>query len=185
LSQSGDLLALQYTGFAASVDNLTTGKVQSLTGFGALHGGTIGPDGDLYTTAWRPNDPSTAMNVLQIDPTTLKVLNTWSTGLSPRSTLNIEVRASATDNVLIYVVQGGQSVPIVSHLWSASDGGLIQFSALPANVGLYLSVIGGDAYLYGGPARNSVSQLDISSATLTESVSGLSTPDGTFILAIA
>jgi hypothetical protein len=185
IESQGDLFALQYTGTAAAIDNLTTGAVQQLSGFGALGGGTLAPDGDIYVLAWRPNDTTVPMSVLQIDPGDLSILGSLSTGLSPAPTDNIETVASPSENVLVYVVQGDSSGPIDSYLWSAAQGGgLTKLVALPANVGLDMSLFGNDVYLYGGPAENQVSELDLTDMSFRQNVGGMSAPTGSYLLAM-
>lgn len=183
LLPSGDVLALQYTGRAAAVDDLTTGTVHELAGYGDLGGGTLAPDGDVYVVAWRSNDPAASMDVLQIDPATLDVIGSTSTGLSPAPTDNIQTEANSSENILVYVAQGS-GASMDSYLWSASSTGLQQLDTLPVNIGLYVSDFGESLYLYGGPAENSVSRLDLTDMSLTQDVSGFATPSGSFVLAL-
>lgn len=125
------------------------------------------------------------MSVLQIDPGDLSILGSLSTGLSPAPTDNIETVASSSENVLVYVVQGDSSGPIDSYLWSAAQGGgLTKLVALPANVGLDMSLFGNDVYLYGGPAENQVSELDLTDMSFRQNVGGMSAPTGSYLLAM-
>jgi hypothetical protein len=182
---NGSLYALQFTGRAAAIDNLSAGKVQYLAGYGDLGGGALAPDGDIYVVGWRQNGPTAAMRVLQIDPNTLDTDSTFSTGLYPPTTLNVQMQANSSDDMLVYISQGNETDPIESNLWGVSASGLVSLGALPANVGLYMSDFGPTVYLYGGKAENAISSVDLSDEALTQGVSGISAPQGSYVLAVS
>jgi hypothetical protein len=182
---SGDLIALQRTGWAVAVDDLSTGAVHQLSGYGAFRGATLGADGDIYTVAWRPNVPSVDLTVLRIDPSSLNVISTYSTGLSYLSTLNVSLASSARDNAIVYVAQGSATTPINSYLWTASAGGLVSLISVPANIAIDMSVVGDNVYLYGGPGTNSVAEVSLANLALTQGAPGLSSPAGTYVLSIS
>jgi hypothetical protein len=164
--------------------NLTTGAIAPLSGFGALSGAALGADGNLYTVAWRPDEPTLPMTVLTIDPTSLSVVASSSLGLASTSNLNIEVQSNDDLNALIFVSQGSATTAIASYLWSDSAGALKKLVSLPPNVGLYMQSYSGEVYLYGGPALNQVSTLDLSDDSLTTDVPGLAAPSDTYVLAL-
>ncbi|MHB8505081.1 MAG: hypothetical protein ACYDEN_05085 [Acidimicrobiales bacterium] len=183
VASSGDWLAVQYTGRAAAIDNLTTGQEASLSGYSALGGGVLGSDGDLYVVAWNAADQTSPMEVVQFDPSTMSVVHTMSTGLSPGPTDNVQTVADGTSGILVYITQGGPSTPMESHLWTAAHGQLTQVRSLPAGVGLYMSIFRSTAYLYGGPARSDVSEVDLTTDSLSSDVA-MATPAGSYVLAV-
>ena len=180
----GSLYALQYTGQAASIDDLTTGKVAYLPGYGGLAGGVLAADGSIYTVGWRVNDPSLPMSVLQIDPTSLSTTSVGTTGLAAATELNVQMQASSTENALLYIVEGSSTGPIDSYIWSVGSSGLTTLYQLPANVGLYMGDFGPTVYLFGGPAQNRVSSLNLTNGVLSQDLAGMASPSGTYVLAL-
>jgi hypothetical protein len=179
---NGDLYALQYTSRAASIDNLTTDSWQYLSGYGTLGGGVLAGDGDVYVAAWRSDSD---IQVLQIDPSTLSVVSTTSTGDTPEDLIDVRMQSNPTDNVLVYVnSQTTSSSPTTSQLWSASGSNLTSLVSLPQNVGAYMTDFGSDVFLYGGLAGSEVSMFDLTDSTLTQDVAGMSTPSGSYVLAL-
>ncbi len=47
-----------------------------------------------------------------------------------------------------------------------------------------MTEFGSSVYIFGGPAENEVSSFDLTDNELTQDLSGMSTPSGTYILAL-
>ncbi len=172
---------------SAGIANIATHAARTIPGAGYLQGAVLGPDGDIYTVVWNPNQPERPIHVLRIDPRSLQVVSTFDTGVVPRQNLAADVVLDPNAGVLVYVVQTRSpqaDTPQHSYLWRASRAGLQLLTPLPVNVGLFINDISGNVLLYGGGARNEVSEYNTARHAFTHDVPGLTTPAGTYVQAV-
>jgi hypothetical protein len=183
---NGQLFAFQYNGYSAAVDNLTNGTRRLIRGYGALGGGVLAANGDLYVIAWLENWHESSFDVVRIDPTTLAVVSTIHTGVRAKSVRHAQMQALPNGDIAIFVAQqyaSAPGVPVDAILWRLSTSGLARRN-LPANIGLDMRAFANGVYLFGGPGRNIVARLNLSDMSLTMRVPSLATPAGTFLFAL-
>lgn len=195
--EDGRLYAFQFNGQSASIDDLSSGTHRLLRGYGALGGGVVAANGDLYVMAWRADAPASNVSlrstphrsffdVLRIDPVTLSVVSTVHTGVRAWSFDNVQMQALPDGSELAFVAQqrvNQPDSPIENYLWKLT-GSRLEFRSLPANTALDMRAFGGGIYLFGGPGRNVVARVDLSSLSFERSVPRLRTPSGSWIFAL-
>jgi hypothetical protein len=180
---SGNLYALTFNLTTVGIDDLSTGAHHVLRGFGEVGDAVVASNGDIYAMAWRV-DPSSTMSVLRIDPSTLDVVSTMSTGIRASSFDNVQMQALPGGGVLAFIAAERQNQlaasPMYSYLWRVSASRLVPI-ALPANIGLDMRAFDNGVYFFGGPAKNVVSRLNLTNMSLVRNVPGLSSPSGTYL----
>jgi hypothetical protein len=180
----GDIVALASTGRGAAITDLSSGKSRPLAGYGQLGAAALAPDGQIYALAWRDFDPSFTIKVLRISPSTLAVTRTYDTGVVPGEYRNSVVLPAGSSNAILGLFYGDEH-GITAKLWTVAGTSMRSMATLPLNIALDASVIGNDLYLFGGPAKNHVSRLTISTGTLTRDVPSLRTPANSWVLAVS
>jgi hypothetical protein len=187
VQDAGRLYALDFSDRSASILDLTSGTGRAITGYDVLRGAAVGADGDIYVTANRLYDATAHLVVLRIDPTTLGVVGTLDTGVSPDGVDNVVLQTTTSGTVLVYVARQRTSTsatPMDDYAWSASATGLRSLGPLPVDLGLDMRTYGHNVYFFGGPAHNLVSRLNIGTLTLTRDISALAAPRGTYVFAL-
>ena len=180
----GQIVALASTGRGAAITDLSSGKSQPLAGYGQLGAAALAPDGQIYALAWRDFDPSFTIKVLRISPITLAVTRTYDTGVVPGEFRNSVVLPAGSSNAILGLFYGDEH-GITAKLWTVAGTSMRGMTKLPGNIALDASVIGNDVYLFGGPAKNQVSRLSISTGALTRDVPSLRTPANSWVLAVS
>jgi hypothetical protein len=180
----GRPVALVTTGAAAGVMDLTDMKFSRLSGFSGLYGAATGGDGYLYVAAWRSLDSSFTIKVLRLDPKDLHIVGQTDTGLTPGKTDNITITPS-TDGAVVMIAQGSTD-SVRQFIWTANMDGMKSLPELPIGTGLYMApdVDSDSVLLFGGPATNRVSRLNIVSGALTVDVPELRAPAGSYVVAV-
>ncbi|HVB27185.1 MAG TPA: hypothetical protein VNE21_04670 [Mycobacteriales bacterium] len=182
---NGDVINLLYSGVGAAVENVTTGASQPLADYEVVQSAAVGADGMIYALAWSLDQPGATIHLVRLDPGSLQIVSDADTGLAPSSTDSTNVLATASHGVLLLIGQGDAGSAITLHAFAIhTDGSLSSGPALPQNVGLYGTVEPNDqVLLYGGPAQNNVSVLDLNTGTVTPEPS-VSAPAGTYIQSV-
>ena len=183
-TDGGHLIALASTGRGAAITDLSSGLSRRLAGYGELGAASLAPDGQIYAVAWRGFDQGFTIKILRINPTTLVVTKTFDTGVVPGQLDNSVVLSAGSGNAIIGLFYGDEH-DVTAKLWTIADSSLRTMATLPRNIALDASVIGGDVYLFGGPATNQVSLLVIATGALTRDVPSLRTPPGSWALSVA
>ncbi|MGH3420358.1 MAG: hypothetical protein ACRDOD_12320 [Streptosporangiaceae bacterium] len=179
------LVVLSFTGLAAGASDLDTGRKAPLRGYSVLGGVCLGADGRIYAVGWRYADPRFTLRILAIDPSTLAVVGTYDTGLTPATTDNVESLPVQGSGALVLVAQGNAGSSQVTRLWIVGANGTTSGPALPANAGLYMSPAApGSVYLFGGSAGSHVAKLTLVTGALQD-LANLDAPPGTYVLAVA
>jgi hypothetical protein len=180
----GHLIALASTGRGAAITDLSSGQSRPLAGYGQLGTAALAPDGQIYALAWRALNLGFTVKVLRINPATLAVTRTYDTGVTPGEIKNTVVLPAGSSNAIVGLFYGDEH-GLTARLWTLAGTSMRSMGALPSNIALDASVIGGDLYLFGGPAKNQVSRLTISTGALTRNVPSLRAPASSWILAVS
>jgi hypothetical protein len=182
----GQLFAFQFNSYSAAIDNLSNGTRHLLRGYGALGGGALDANGYLYVMAWGEGHRPTSFNILKINPNDLKVTSTTHTGVRATSIDNAEMQALPGGGLLAFIAEtpsNQQDNPMSDYLWRVTLSG-IERRKLPANIGLDMHAFANGVYLFGGPAKNVVARLTLSTKYFTRVVSTMTTPAGTQLFAL-
>lgn len=177
------LVALASTGRGSAVINISTGHSKNLTGYGQLGAAALGVDGSIYVLAWRRYEPNFTIKLLQIDPGTFSIERSFDTKVAPGKLRNSVVLPSTSRNVIVGLFYGDEA-GITADLWSAAAGSMTPMANIPLNAGLDVSLIDNTLYLFGGPARNTVSTLGLTSGVLLSDVAALRAPPGSYVVAV-
>jgi hypothetical protein len=181
---SGHVIALASTGRGAAITDLSTGHSRPLAGYGQLGAAALAPDGQIYALAWRAFNLSFTIKVLRISPSTLAVTRTYDTGVTPGEIKNTVVLPAGSSNAIIGLFYGDEH-GVTARLWTLAGTFMRSMGTLPSNIALDASVIDGDVYLFGGPAKNQVSRLTISAGALTRNVPSLRAPATSWVVAVS
>lgn len=181
---AGHLIALASTGRGAAITDLSTGHSRPLVGYGQLGAAALAPDGQIYALAWRGFNLGFTVKVLRISPSTLAVTRTYDTGVTPGEIKNTVVLPAGGSNAIIGLFYGDEH-GVTARLWTLAGTSMRSMGTLPRNIALDASVIGGDVYLFGGPAKNQVSRLTISAGALTRNMPSLRAPATSWIVAVS
>lgn len=183
-ASGGDIIALASTGRGAAVTDLSSGRSQPLAGYGQLGAAALAPDGQIYALAWRDFEPGF---------TSRSCGSARARWLSPGSTTPASSpgnsgtrrscqRAAATQSSACFTVTRRASRQSCGR-WPARQ--CAAWRRWPPNIALDASVIGNIVYLFGGPAKNQVSRLAISTGVLSRDVASLRTPSNSWVLAVS
>ncbi len=182
-SAGAGVLAFRSTGRAAAVTDLGSGRTVPLTGYGSLGAAARTSTGQVVVLAWRALDLAFAVRALVLDGRTLAVLAELDTGLAATGRLRDQVLVGSDHDAVICVAHGGDTGPVLLSLWYLDGSALLVGAALPADSGLEVAVSNpGHLYVYGGPARNTVGELDLASGTLARDLPELRAPTGSYVI---
>jgi hypothetical protein len=182
---AGHVLAFTSTGLAAAVTDLMTGRTVALRGFGTLGSAGRTSTGQLVVLAWRGNDETYAMRVVMLDMTDLAVVATLSTGLAPTSYLRDRLLIGSGHDAVVSIARGDETAGVSLTLFTVDANRLAAGPKLPTNIGLEVAPqTTGRLYVYGGPAKNTVSELDLVTGALTRDVPELRAPTGSYVVGI-
>ena len=178
----GRVLGFVANGRAAAVVDLDTGKASLLTGFSALGHAAVGGDGYLYAVGWRFYDDAFSIKVLRINPSDMAVESSYDTELLP-GTLCASAVLPRANGAVVMLAEGERGDSVQQYVFIADENGLSGLARLPEGTGLYMGSGTEDTILlYGGPARNAVSRLDLTTGTLTEDLASLRAPEGSTVV---
>jgi hypothetical protein len=181
----GHVLAFTSTGLASAVTDLMTGKTTQLTGYGTLGSAVQTPSGPIDVLAWRGYQPTYSLHLLSLDGTSLSIGASMDTGLLPAGYLRDRLVSVAGHDGVLSVARGDETAGVTLSVFSV-DGTDLTSSAALKGVGLEIAPgPAGSVYLFGGPAANTVSQLDIATRMLTRDLPALRAPTGAYVVGIA
>lgn len=185
---SGHVLAFTATGFAAAVTDLTTGHTVLLKGYGSLGSAVRTSNGQLLVLAWRANEKSFPMRVLRLNGSSYRVVSALNTALRPVNYLQDQMIIGAGPDAVVSVARGTQQAGVTRvtmNLFSVSGGHLAAGPRLPVNIGLTTALAGkGSLYVFGGPAKNKVSILNLAAGSLQRDVTTMRTKAGSYVVGI-
>lgn len=181
----GDVVAVTFTGRAAAVTRLKDGATRTLDGYSRTGAGALTAAGLLVTLAWSGVDKSRTIHVVAIDPGTLEIVADVDTGLPATGHLRDRVLSGFGHDAVIGVSHGDDEVGIELDVWTLDGGTLHPGPKLPIAVGLEIAPAGPSSlYIYDGPARNTVSDLDLSTGALSPDIPGLRSPIGSYLVGL-
>ncbi len=168
IAPNGHVFAMGYDGYAAGAQDIMSGRSRRLPGYGVLQGAAVGSDGMLYTLAWKLISSTDTVHILRIDPATLRIVSDADTRLRLQRTDNAELLPTAHHGILALVARGDPGQPIQVSVFEADTRGRIGAGpTLPPNIGLAGTVVPNDDLLvYGGPARNKISLVNLDTGRL-------------------
>lgn len=183
---AGDVLAFSFTGLAAAVTDLMTGKTVEIPGFNRLGSAIRTASGSLLVVAWDAQDESKPIQVLSLDPTTYSPTSTINTGLAATNHLRDTLLPGLGGyDAVLAVSHGDTDTDIGIQVWSIAGKVLTAMPNLPTGSGLDIAPAGSnDVYVYGGPAENNVGLLDLTSGAFTTVVPAMQTPPGSYIVGV-
>lgn len=182
---AGHVLAFTSTGLASAVTDLMTGKTTPLNGYGTLGSAVQTPAGDIAVLAWRGYQSSYSLRVVLLDGTSLSIGASMDTGLAPAGYLRDRLLSVIGHDAVLSVAQGDETAGVTLSVFSVDGTGLTP-AALPKGVGLEIAPgPAGSVYLFGGPAANTVNQLDLATGVLTRDLPALRAPTGAYVVGIA
>lgn len=183
--QSGDILAFSFTGQAAAVTDLMTGQTVSLGGYSRLGAAARTSGGNLVVLAWKAQDEFAAVQVLLINSTSLAVTDALDTGVAATNLLQDVILPGLGQDAVIAVSRGDQANGVTLGLWELNGTQLASGPTLPINSGLTIAPAGPSAaYVYGGPAKNAVGQLDLATGAFTPDVPALRAPTDAYVVGV-
>jgi hypothetical protein len=182
---SGHVLAFTSTGLASAVTDLMTGRTVPLPGYGTLGSAVRTPSGGIAVLAWRGYQSSYPLHVVSLDGTSLGIGASMDTGLTPAGYLHDRLLGIAGHDAVLSVAHGDETVGVTLSVFSV-DGNHLTPAVLPTGVGLEIAPgPAGSVYLFGGPAVNTVNQLDLATGALTRDVPALRAPTGAYVVGIS
>lgn len=180
---SGNVAAFVSNGSTAAVMDAGSGKIAQLPGYGAFGPAALGDDGLIRVLGWQPAAPESTLRVLTVDPATWTIASAFDTHVGQQQFLQASAVRSG-GSVALFVFHG---TPAAVH----ASGFVLRgskWSALELPDGIGLAAAPGDgttALLYGGPARNAVSVVDMVSGVVTRDVPAWRSPAGSYVVAVA
>ncbi len=182
---AGAVLAFSFTGRAAAVTNLMTGKTAPISGYSKLGPAARTASNKIMVLAWSALDETRAIQILVLDPDKLQITATIDTGLSAASFLRAVVLPGLGHDAVVAVAKGDEAAGVSLSVWTV-DGAIIGRPAvLPVNCGLEVAPAGvSSVYVYNGPAKNTVGRLDLSSGSFAPDLPQLRAPAGSYVVGI-
>jgi len=180
---SGTVAAFVSNGSTAAVMDAGSGKIAQLPGYGAFGPAALGDDGLIRVLGWQPAAPESTLRVLTVDPATWTIASAFDTHVGQQQFLQASAVRSG-GSVALFVFHG---TPAAVH----ASGFVLRgskWSALELPDGIGLAAAPGDgttALLYGGPARNAVSVVDMVSGVVTRDIPAWRSPAGSYVVAVA
>lgn len=93
--------------------------------------------------------------------------------------------AGALVDAVVVIAHGDETTGVDLKIWTVDGQTLTAEPALPTNSGLTIAPADATSiYIYGGPAKNTVGQLDLSSGAFGRDLESLRTPVGSYIVGI-
>jgi hypothetical protein len=184
-ASSGDILAFTFTGRAAAVTDLITNRTTPLAGYSRLGAAARTETGDIAVVAWKAQEESAHIKLITLDGTDFTVASVLDTGLAATNHLRDVVLPGLGHDAVVAIAHGDETTGVDLKVWTVDGQTLTAEPALPNNIGLTIAPADATSiYVYGGPARNTVGQLDLSSGTFGRDVPALRTPVGSYIVGI-
>lgn len=181
----GHVLAFTSTGLASAITDLMTGKTTQLAGYGTLGSAVQTPSGSIDVLAWRGYQSTYSLHLLSLDGTSLSLGASMDTGLLPAGYLRDRLVSVAGHDCVLSVAQGDEATGVTLSVFSV-DGTDLTSATAAKGVGLEIAPgPAGTVYLFGGPAANTVSQLDLVTRMLTRDLPALRAPNGAYVVGIA
>lgn len=181
----GHVLAFTSTGLASAVTDLMTSKTTLLSGYGTLGSAVQTPSGTIVVLAWRGYQPTYSLHLLSLDGTSLSIGASMDTGLLPAGYLRDRLVSVAGLDAVLSVAQGDDTAGVTLSVFTVDGAGLTS-TAASQGVGLEIAPgPAGSVYLFGGPAANTVSQLDLATRVLSRDLPALRAPAGAYVVGIA
>ncbi len=181
----GHVLAFTSTGLASAVTDLMTGKTTLLTGYGTLGGAVLTPSGGIDVLAWRGYQPGYALHVVSLGGTSLSVVASMNTGVLPAGYLRDRLVSVSGYDAVLSVAAGDEASGVTLSVFGVEGTAL---TPVASSKGAGLEIASGPAgtvYTFGGPAGNTVSQLDLATGVLTRDLPSLRAPAGAYVVGIA
>ncbi|MCW3101440.1 MAG: hypothetical protein JWL77_7058 [Chthonomonadaceae bacterium] len=176
------VLAFAWDGAAAQVTRLTDGTTVTISGFSVLGSPVVGRDGYLYVPAWLSAAGST-VRILQLDAASLKVIRVTDTHITTPGVDSIDLVPAPRHDLVIVVTTGTRRIQQTVMLL---DRGTTRNVHVPAGTGLHaVADTRPDSLLmFGGPARNQVSRLDLLTGMVTRNIADLRATTGDYLMAL-
>jgi hypothetical protein len=177
------VLAFASDGAAAQVTRLADGTTVAIPGFSVLGPPVVGRDGCLYVPAWRPSAAGSTVHVLQIDAASLRVIQTTDTHITSTGVDSIDLVPVPRRDLVIVVTTGTK---LIQQTVMLLDRGGTRSVHVPPDTGLHaVADTRPDSLLmFGGPARNTVSRLDLRTGILTRNIADLRATPGSYLMAL-
>lgn len=181
---NGDILAFSYTGWASAVTDLTTGQTTLIPGFPELGQGVRAASGDIDLIAWT-NGSGATVKVLDLDGASYQIKAALDTKVATANYLwDTQLTGLDYDSVGSFS-SGDETTGIAISVWTVQNGQIGSAYSLPTNSGLWIApATTTTAYVFGGPARNTVGVIDLTSGQFTPDLPALRAPAGSYIVAL-
>lgn len=142
-------------------------------------------DGYGYVVGWGLFDPEATARLFVLPPTLDRVISQLDLGVSPGEMRNA-VALDAGRSVIIGLFHG-EPGHLHVQLWRADKGRVADLPAVPDDSGLDMSLDqGANAVLvFGGPAENRVSRVDLATGQVARDVPELRAPQGSVVVAVS
>lgn len=185
----GEEYAVADTPAGIVVINLGSGEERQIASYDATLDATFSTDGHVMILAASPNDPTSTVHLLWVDPNSLAIAGTADTGLDPSSAdlTGYEVLSTANHGVFVFLASYTGSSTI-DQLWQADSSTMTLAPAtqLPDDVGISAAVDSTDRlYFFNGPAVNVVSSWNPSNDAFTPDHPPLDGPAGSYVTGLA
>jgi len=188
---NGEVFGFVSNGVNSQIVGLNSRRQATLTPYGVILDAVTAASGQLEVLAYDPRLTTNDIVLLSIDPTALTVVQTLDTGVNARSGgayLHTHALVATGSAVFLYLVLQStppSSVQETAHLLKVLPGSA-SASPIPVSNSAGLDITAGSdgrIYLYGGPGRNAVTEIDpVSGSTGVNPT--LSSPDGSFVRAL-
>lgn len=134
--------------------------------------------------AWNGLDQSKTIRALVIDGQTLQLVATLDTGVTPADRLGDRVLPGLGHDAVIAIAHG--DYPGVALDLLIVDGRAIaKGPSLPVDSGLEIAPAGSTSvYVYNGPAKETVGQLDLATGGFTKDLPELRAPAGSYVVGL-
>jgi hypothetical protein len=185
---SGHVLAFTFTGVAAAVTDLTTGRSTAISGSGDVESAVRTASGTLYAVVDRLTDRDidlegwTSPDVLRLDPTTFHVVARMPTGAPRHHFLRVATLLPGVgqDAVLAVLATGDAIANPPLRVWTVDGDGVTAVRAIRS--GLYLAPDDGQRVFVYSQTR--VGVLDIATGAYRPNVRRLDPPFGSTVEAV-
>lgn len=183
-SADGHVLAFTSTGLASAVTDLMTGKTTLLGGYGTLGSAVRTPMGSIDVLAWRGYQSDYALHVVSLDGISLGVVASIETSVFPAGYLRDRLVSEGSYDAVLSVAAGDETSGVTLSVFSVQGSSVTQV-AVSKGTGLEIAAgPAGTVYEFGGPATNTVNQLDLATGVLTHDLPSLRAPAGAYIVGI-
>lgn len=184
-TRAGHVLAFSSTGLASAVTDLTTGVSVPLPGYGTLGNALLTASGQIVVLGWRGFDSAFPIHVLTLDGSSYGVVADVSTGLTDANYLRDQVIADGPDAAVVSIAEGDDATGVTLTILVVDKGRVVGRPTLPLNAGLQIAPASdGSIYVFNGPARNTVGELDVSTGAFHADLASLRVPSGSYVVGV-